>query len=154
MLRPVRGWHCHAPVPLTHSGMPQFPRNGAASLIRLGYLLLGFLMVGLGIIGALLPLMPTTIFLILAAWCFARSSPRFEAWLLNHARFGPVIRDWRERGAISGRSKTLACTGMAMGYGFFLVGVRPTLWLAAGVAAALCACAAYVLTRPGSPPGD
>ena len=69
-------------------------------MIRLGWLALGCLFVGLGMIGAVLPLMPTTIFLILATGCFARSSPRLEAWLLNHPRFGPTLRDWRERGAI------------------------------------------------------
>ena len=64
------------------------------------FLGLGFLMVALGMIGAVVPLMPTTIFLIAAAACFARSSPRFEAWLLDHSHFGPILRDWRANGAI------------------------------------------------------
>ncbi len=51
-------------------------------------------MVMLGFIGALVPLMPTTIFLILAAWFFARSSPRLEAWLMHHPRFGATLRNW------------------------------------------------------------
>lgn len=54
----------------------------------------GWLMVALGFIGALLPVMPTTIFLIAAAGCFARSSPRFERWLLDHPRFGPPLVAW------------------------------------------------------------
>ena len=64
---------------------------------RLGWLAMGWICVALGIIGALLPLMPTTIFLILAAGCFARSSPRLEAWLLDHPRVGPTLRAWRRR---------------------------------------------------------
>ena len=61
----------------------------------------GWLMVALGFIGAMLPVMPTTIFLIMAVGCFARSSPRFERWLLEHPQFGRPLRQWREEGAIS-----------------------------------------------------
>jgi uncharacterized membrane protein YbaN (DUF454 family) len=52
---------------------------------------LGLIFVGLGFVGAFAPLMPTTIFLILAAACFIRSSSRLEAWVLNHPRFGPTL---------------------------------------------------------------
>ncbi len=115
------------------------------------FLVLGLVMVGLGIVGAFLPVMPTTIFLILAAACFARSSPRLEAWLLDHPRFGPTLRDWRRHGAISRRGKTFALSGMAVGYGLFLLGSRPGVWLAAGVAALMLACAFYVASRPAPP---
>ncbi|HEX7852764.1 MAG TPA: YbaN family protein [Sphingobium sp.] len=115
---------------------------------RTAWLVLGLVFVGLGIIGALLPLMPTTIFLILAAGCFTRSSPRLEAWLLGHKRFGPTLVAWRADGAIGPRAKAMACTGIAVGYGLFLWGARPGLWLALGVAAGMGACAAYILSRP------
>ena len=69
-------------------------------LSRPAWLGLGLFFVLLGFIGALLPLMPTTIFLILAAGCFARSSPRLENWLLTHPHFGHHIVAWREKGAI------------------------------------------------------
>ncbi|WP_336297289.1 YbaN family protein [Sphingomonas sp. 7/4-4] len=75
------------------------PDRGA-SPSRALWLALGWFFVLLGFVGALLPLMPTTIFLILAVGCFARSSPRLEAWLLDHRRFGPSLRAWRENGAI------------------------------------------------------
>ncbi|MBD0413614.1 YbaN family protein [Oryzicola mucosus] len=117
-------------------------------LRRSGYLVLGFLMLALGVIGAVLPVMPTTIFLILAAWFFGRSSPRLEAWLLNHRRFGPSLRAWREEGAIPRRAKLLACLGMASGYGIFFITVQPGLWLALGVAVFMLGSAFYVTTRP------
>jgi len=106
-------------------------------------------MVGLGIIGAILPLMPTTIFLILAAWFFSRSSPRLEAYLMN-SRFGGPLRDWRENGAISRKSKMLALTGMSVGYAVFLIASKPSVFLAIAVGASILASAAYVVSRPGS----
>ncbi|WP_294239327.1 YbaN family protein [uncultured Sphingomonas sp.] len=117
-------------------------------MIRLGWLALGFLFVALGVIGAILPLMPTTIFLILAAGCFARSSPRLEAWLLDHPRFGPTLRAWRQHSAIGRRGKAMACGGMTLGYGLFLLGARPHWPLAMLVAIVMAGCAAFVLTRP------
>ncbi|MGH6763783.1 MAG: YbaN family protein [Phyllobacterium sp.] len=115
---------------------------------RGSYVALGFLMLGLGIVGAFLPVMPTTIFLIFAAWFFGRSSPAMEAWLLDHRQFGPVLRNWREQGAIPPRAKALACLGMAAGYGVFMYSARPGLPLAMLVAAAMIGSAAYVVSRP------
>ena len=69
-------------------------------MVRILYLAAGFASLGLAAIGAILPVLPTTVFVILAAYCFARSSPAFEARLLNHSLFGPHILAWRERGAI------------------------------------------------------
>jgi len=107
-------------------------------------------MVALGFIGALLPVMPTTIFLIFAAACFSHSSPRFEKWLLDHRWFGPPIRSWRANGAIPTRAKWFAIVSMAGGYAIMMVTARPPLWGALLVAAALVACAIYVATRPAT----
>jgi uncharacterized protein len=115
---------------------------------RWGWFALGWLMVALGFIGALLPVMPTTIFLILAAGCFSHSSPRFEAWLLDHKWFGPSIRRWRERGAIPRNAKIIAIVSMAGGYAMLLFTVDPAWWVEMIVAAGLIACATYVATRP------
>ena len=130
-------WSMPAPEPL--------PGNRA---VRAGWLLLGLLNVALGIIGALLPLMPTTIFLILAAACFARSSPRLEQWLLDHPRFGPTLQAWRAEGAIPRRGKIAACCGILLGFALFLLGAHPGWLLALGVAAAMAGCAAYIVSRP------
>lgn len=109
---------------------------------------LGWLMVVLGTIGAVVPLMPTTIFLIAAAGCFARSSPRFEAWLLDHPRFGPTLKDWRAHGAISRPAKIIACCGMVAGFFVFWLGAHPSAISATVVAGLLLTSAAYVVSRP------
>ena len=110
--------------------------------------MLGLVLLALGLIGIVVPLMPTTIFLILAAWCFARSSKRAEAWLLNHRLLGPAVVAWRQNGAIARRHKIMAVTGMAAGFVLFAVAAHPGLWLALGVGAALLACALFVISRP------
>lgn len=127
---------------------PQAVPQPRSRVLRWGYFLLGMALVGLGILGAILPVMPTTVFLIGAAWCFARSSPRWEAWLLNHRTFGPVLRNWQARGAIAPRAKVYACGGIALGYVIFFLSAHPGLWLALGVGLFMAASAAYILTRP------
>ena len=77
------------------------------------FITLGFLLVGLGALGVVLPVLPTTIFLILAAACFARSSERWHQWLLNNRIFGPTIRDWETRRCIPKSVKLIAIGAMA-----------------------------------------
>lgn len=118
-------------------------RNGE----RASFKALGGLMLALGIIGVFLPVMPTTIFLILAAWCFGRSSPKLESWMLDHPRFGPALRQWREQGAVPLKAKVMAVSGMALGYAVFWFGSRPTLLTACIVAIFMLAAALYVVSR-------
>lgn len=82
------------------------------------YLVGGLAALGLGLIGIALPIMPTVPFLLLAAFCFARSQPAWEQRLLDHPRYGPSLRDWRERQAISRKAKIAAITAMAAGVVF------------------------------------
>ena len=120
-------------------------------LLRFLYLVLGVVLLATGIVGIFVPLMPTTIFLILAAWCFSKSSARLEAWLLGHATLGPTIVNWRTHGAIPPKAKIMACTGMAAGFALFWYAAHPGLWLLLLVAAILGACAWFVLSRPSAP---
>lgn len=115
------------------------------------FLVLGILFTALGIIGAFLPLLPTTVFLILAAGCFARSSPRLEAWILSHPKFGPLVTNWRKDGVIPRPAKVMACAGMAVGFAGFWFGAHPRLWLTLVVGGLIGACAAFVLSRPSFP---
>ncbi|SIT33278.1 YbaN family protein [Achromobacter sp. MFA1 R4] len=117
-------------------------------MMRALWLCLGCLMLALGVIGAFLPVMPTTIFLILAVACFSRSSPRLEKWLLDSPTYGPSLRAWREQGAVSRKGKAYACVGMAAGYLLFYWSAHPSLALAVGVGIFFLASAAYVVSRP------
>ena len=118
--------------------------------MRRFYLAMGFSFVALGFVGAFVPVLPTTPFLILAATCFARSSPRLERWLLDHPRFGPTLRAWREHGAIPRSAKLMALAGTGIGFMLFWLGSRPGPMLAAGVAALMLTGLAYVFTRPSA----
>jgi uncharacterized protein len=83
------------------------------ALWRLPWFLLGFVSLGCGLLGVVLPLVPTTPFLLLSAYGFSRSSPRVHRWLVGHPRLGPPIRDWHRHGAISGRAKAVAMAAIA-----------------------------------------
>jgi len=110
------------------------------------YLVAGFVSLGLAGVGALLPVMPTTVFVILAAFCFARSSPALEARLLGHPIFGPHILLWRERGAISRKGKRAAAAAFAVSIVIALV-FAPLPWSLAPVVAAVLV-GGWIWTRP------
>lgn len=80
---------------------------------------LGFLFLVIGIIGIAVPLLPTTPFLILAAYFFGKGSPKFHSWLLNHPKLGPPVLDWQQRRAIQTKYKILA-TLMMLGSSYFV----------------------------------
>jgi len=111
----------------------------------------GWLAVGLGGVGVVLPLLPTTPFLLLAAVCFSRSSPRFERWLNTHRIFGPLLLQWRRHGAIPLKAKWLA-TGM-IGLSTLLAWTAATMpvWAKGLSQLILLAVLLIIWTRPSGP---
>ena len=122
-------------------------KRGAAAFWRPFVFALGWVLLAAGIAGLFLPLVPGTLFLILAAACFTRSSPRFEAWLLNHPRLGPPVRRWRETGAIPRRAKAYAGLSLAASWIIIAATAAPDL-LKIGSLALFVAVGAFIGTRP------
>ncbi len=94
------------------------------------FIALGLIAVGLGFVGVFVPGMPTTVFVIIASYCFVRSSPRLDAWLHRNRWLGPSLRRYRETGGMDVRSKTIALAAMWVGLTiswFLLARVSPTL---------------------------
>lgn len=110
----------------------------------------GFLSLILGALGAMLPLLPTTPFVILAAFAFGKSSPRLQDYLEANAVFGPMIVDWRSHGAIAPRFKRVA---LAMMVAVFLVSVAMSASAYVLLVQAVCmaAAATFILSRPNGP---
>lgn len=104
----------------------------------------------LALVGVALPLLPTTPFVILAAACFAQSSPRLHDWLLGHRVFGPAIRDWRDHRAIPRKGKIAAVIAMAAAFGLSLA-LRLAPWVLVAQGTALAVMAGWIVTRPSGP---
>ncbi|MCL3883421.1 YbaN family protein [Marivita sp. GX14005] len=118
-----------------------------ALLARPFWLTLGGIALLLGIIGAFLPVMPTTPLLIVAAFAFGKGSPRIRAWIIDHPHFGPPVVAWEERGAIARRHKIIATSMMGITFaGSVLFGLP--LYVLAIQAVCLGGAALFVLTRP------
>lgn len=121
-------------------------RKAAARLL---WRALAVLSVTLAVIGTVLPVMPTVPFLILAAWAGGKGWPALEAWLLDHAHFGPHIRQWRERGAVPRRAKWLATIMMTSSAVMMQFTPLP-LAVRIGVPAVMAAAAVWLWRRPES----
>ena len=115
---------------------------------RYGLIAFGWICVGLGVIGAFLPVMPTTVFLIMALWAFSKSSARFHRWLFSHPRLGRPLRDWHAHRVISIPAKCLALGTMTASLLYVTFFIAESWALPLGLAFGLGAVAAYIVTRP------
>jgi uncharacterized membrane protein YbaN (DUF454 family) len=120
-------------------------RNAALRYLYMGA---GLLSIGLAIVGAVLPVLPTVPLVLLAGFFFSRSSERFDRWLLEHAVFGPIIRDWRAGLGFTVRAKLVAAAAIIASFGLTLVLVIDSGVGRAGMITLAIAVIAYVVTRP------
>lgn len=114
------------------------------------WFVIGLAATACGIAGAVLPLLPTTPFLLLAAFAFARSSPRLHDWLLSHPVLGPPIENWRSHGAIATRVKVLAVIVMAVTLAASVIAGLAG-WIILLQAGVMALAAIFILTRPSGP---
>jgi uncharacterized membrane protein YbaN (DUF454 family) len=113
--------------------------------------MVGFVSLAIGLLGAVLPLLPATPFMLLAAFAFGQGSPRFRHWIVTHPTFGPAVTRWEAHGAINRRHKWLGCGGMALSLVASLAFGVPMTVLAIQ-AACLAGAATFILSRPDGPP--
>lgn len=109
----------------------------AGRTARLSWVLAGHVCVGLGLVGAVLPLMPTTVFVLCAAACYARGSERFYRKLLEHRVFGPVVRDWQRNRAMSAKAKRWAVSAIVITISLSMIALQTTALRAVLAAVAL-----------------
>ena len=119
----------------------------ATGRLRWAWWLLAWASLALGVVGIVVPGLPTVPFVLLAAFAATRGSSRLHARLLADPRFGPVIRDWQAQGAVSRRSKWLA-SGMMAACGALLFATAPKWWMAATGCAVMAVVATWLRMRP------
>ncbi len=123
------------------------PELMTSRLGRIVYGLLGFVFLGLGIAGYVVPVLPGTVFILLAAWAFFRSNERMYRWVLTHPRFGPTIRDYRAGYGIRRRIKVYAITLIVISVGLSTLAIDGT-WLRVFLVALAAVGVVFILTRP------
>ena len=129
-------------------GDPQAMTADSPSPRRRLYLAVGWLCVGLGLVGAFVPLMPTTVFMLIAAWAFSRSSTRWHRWLREHARFGEAVRGWEDHHAMPKRAKRLAFAALAVSYAVTAYLFGPLSWAAIIGGVCIAGVAIYIAHIP------
>ena len=118
---------------------------------RIVLLALGWICVSLGFIGIFIPGLPTTIFLIIALWAFTKSSKTLRLWLLNHKRFGPILRNWQEHKVVPLRAKILMVI-LQTSVVIIIQYTFDNLIITFGLAIILVMVALYVISLPSKVP--
>ena len=115
-------------------------------LSRIAWRCLALTFLTLGLLGALLPGLPTTVFLLLAAWASGRGWPALNRWLLNHPRYGASIVNWQRHQILPRRAKYLATVMMT--FSMLMIGLSTmSFWIKAGLIALLVVILSWLLTR-------
>ena len=109
----------------------------------------GWLCVALGLVGVVLPLLPTTPFLLVAVWAFSRSSPEMAEKIRSHRLAGPYVRDWEDAGVIPTGAKVLAVVMMTAMFGYLHFGAGAPAWVQIAAGLTMAGAAVFVLSRPG-----
>ena len=120
-------------------------------ILRFLYLSLSGIFVILATIGAFLPLLPTTPFVLLAAFFYAKSSTRFYNWLMNHKIFGSGLREWKEFGSISLKAKVMSLSLLWPSLGFSIIWVASSIWLKLTLSLIGCGVTIFIISRPQRP---
>jgi uncharacterized membrane protein YbaN (DUF454 family) len=126
------------------------PKGDHSRGVRIAFLVAGHLCLALGVLGFVLPVLPGTVFLIAAAFLYARGSVRFYNWLHHHRWFGPPLRDWEQHRAMTVRAKVIAIAMLLVGVGLSIVFVAKAPWLRlvlAGTALAVTGLILMIKTR-------
>lgn len=116
------------------------------------YFAVGWLFFALGVIGAFLPVMPTTPFMLLALWAFAKSSPRFHDWLYRHPFFGPPLQQWQRHRVIPRTAKIMSISMMSASLGYLVFFSGQPYYVSAIVGAVMLYAAWFILTKPSAIP--
>jgi uncharacterized membrane protein YbaN (DUF454 family) len=109
----------------------------------------GWLSVALGIVGIILPLLPTTPFLLIAVWAFSRSSPELAEKIRSHRLAGNYVRDWEDAGVIPTGAKLLVVVMMTATFGYLHFGADAPAWVQITAGLTMAGAAVFVLSRPG-----
>ncbi|SDZ10582.1 hypothetical protein SAMN04487939_11624 [Lysobacter sp. yr284] len=131
---------------------PPAPPPAPQGRLRWAWWLLAYASLGLGIVGIVVPGLPTVPFVLLSAYAAARGSQRLHARLLAHRQFGPMIRDWQAHGAVGRRAKRLAVSMMALCAAIMFL-TSPKWWMAASGTAIMAVVAVWLWRRPEPPAG-
>lgn len=120
----------------------------ARPAVRLAWRVLGMCSVAIGIVNAFIPLLPTTVFLLIGIWAYGKGDPAMRQRLLSHPRYGAALTLWVEKRQLTRRGKLAACSGIALSalLTLAMIGIhKPTAW---AIDAGLMVLCLYLLTRP------
>ena len=126
----------------------QRPLQKTSRISRPFWLAIGWIFVVLAALGAVLPLLPTAPFLIVAAIAFSKSSEKCRQWLYNQPLFGSILIDWEEHGVIPSGAKVIALLSMTLSFVALFISGKVPIWALVIIGVFMVACGWFVTSRP------